>query len=87
MSAPWLHHYQDGVPHDMPEHPYRSLTDLFDEAFKKHGGKTAYKLMGATMDFATLDETSRWFSAYLQSIGLKKGDRIALMMPRFGSMA
>ncbi|MDY8109412.1 AMP-binding protein [Fulvimarina sp. 2208YS6-2-32] len=81
MTAPWLHQYQDGVPHEMPEHPYGSLTDLLDEAFERHGGKNAYTLMGATMDFATLDETSRAFAAYLQSIGLKKGDRIALMMP------
>ncbi|EAU41498.1 acyl-CoA synthase [Fulvimarina pelagi HTCC2506] len=81
MNAPWLKHYQEGVPHDLPQHGYGSLASLLDEAFKKHGDTTAFILMGSKMSFAELDERSRCFAAYLQSIGLKKGDRIALMMP------
>ncbi|MEN3792719.1 AMP-binding protein [Fulvimarina sp. MAC3] len=81
MNAPWLQHYQEGVPRELPPHSYESLADLLDEAFKKHGDVTAYSLMGSEMNFSELDEKSRHFAAYLQSIGLKKGDRIALMMP------
>ncbi|RFC62947.1 long-chain fatty acid--CoA ligase [Fulvimarina endophytica] len=81
MDAPWLNHYQDGVAHDLPPFDYRSLADLLDEAFEKHGDLTAFLLMGGKMSFRELDRHSKTFAAYLQSIGLKKGDRIALMMP------
>ncbi|MER0238856.1 AMP-binding protein [Fulvimarina sp. MAC8] len=81
MNAPWLQQYQEGVPRELPQHSYGSLADLLDEAFTKHGNIIAFSLMGSEMNFSELDEKSRHFAAYLQSIGLRKGDRIALMMP------
>ena len=81
MQKPWLQHYPADVPAELPDFPYRSLAELLDEAFAKHGDLPAFHFMGTTMSFRELDEQSRIFAAYLQSLGLKQGDRVALMMP------
>ncbi len=81
MQKPWLQHYPADVPAELPDFPYRSLAELLDEAFAKHGDLPAFHFMGTTMSFRELDEQSRVFAAYLQSLGLKRGDRVALMMP------
>jgi long-chain acyl-CoA synthetase len=51
------------------------------EAFTKHANKVAYSFMGKELTFAQVDAQSRVFAAYLQSLGLVRGDRVALMMP------
>ena len=81
MPHPWLQHYPRGVPAELPAFPYTSLGDLLDEAFTRHGDAAAFHFMGTTMSFRALDEASRRFAAYLQSLGLKPKDRVALMMP------
>ncbi|WP_185984290.1 long-chain-fatty-acid--CoA ligase [Aureimonas mangrovi] len=81
MNKPWLQNYPEGVPAELPEIPYRSLSELLQEAFGRHGEKPAFKFMGRTMTYRELDEASRVFAAYLQSTGLQPGDRVALMMP------
>ncbi|MBT9491308.1 MAG: long-chain-fatty-acid--CoA ligase, partial [Paucibacter sp.] len=58
-----------------------SLVELMNSAFKKFPQQPAYKMMGRQIPFAQLDESSRALAAYLQSLGLEKGDRVALMMP------
>ncbi|MBB4004473.1 long-chain-fatty-acid--CoA ligase [Aurantimonas endophytica] len=81
MDKPWLQHYPAGVPAELPAFPYRSLAELLDEAFAKNRDKPAFHFLGATKSFGEIDEASRAFAAYLQSLGLKKGDRVSLMMP------
>ena len=81
MNKPWLAHYPEGVPAELPPFPYHSLPELLGEAFTRHGDRPAFHFMGATMSFRELDRASTAFAAYLQSIGLKRGDRVALMMP------
>ncbi len=81
MPKPWLQHYPAGVPAELPPFPYSSLAELLDEAFAKHGDAPAFHFMGTTLSYRELDETSRRFAAYLQSLGLKPKDRVALMMP------
>jgi len=81
MERPWLAHYPEGVDARLPETSYRSLADIFEEAFASYRDRPAYFFMGSTMSFGEFDRLSRDFAAYLQSIGLKKGDRIGLMMP------
>lgn len=54
---------------------------MLDRSLKKFAGRTAYKFMGASISFADVDEQSRAFAAHLQSLGLQKGDRVAVMMP------
>ncbi|MCB8837284.1 AMP-binding protein [Aurantimonas sp. VKM B-3413] len=81
MDRPWLAHYPEGVPARLPDHGYRNLPDLLGEAFRDFADRPAYHFMGAAMRFAEVDRLSRDFASFLQSLGLKKGDRVALMMP------
>ena len=81
MNKPWFTHYPEGVPFELGESGYRSLGDLLDNAFRTHAKHDALHFMGATFSYDRFGALARDFAAYLQSLGLKKGDRIALMMP------
>ena len=58
-----------------------SLIDVFEQNLNKYADRTAYVCMGAELSFADVDEYSRQIAVYLQSLGLKKGDKVAVMMP------
>jgi len=81
MEPIWLKHYPAAVPRDINVSLYPSLVDLLESSFKKNAAKPAYLMMGKSLSFAQVDEASRALAAYLQSLGLEKGDRVALMMP------
>ena len=81
MERIWLSHYPEGVPTDIDLKAFASLRNMFQTSCARFGEKPAYSNMGATLSFARLDALSRDFAAYLQGLGLKKGDRVALMMP------
>jgi long-chain acyl-CoA synthetase len=81
MEPIWLKHYPAEVPRDVNVSLYPSLVDLLDTSFKKNAAQPAYLMKGKSLSFAEVDEASRAFAAYLQSLGLEKGDRVALMMP------
>ncbi|CAH0151472.1 long-chain fatty acid--CoA ligase [bacteria symbiont BFo1 of Frankliniella occidentalis] len=78
----WLNRYPADVPADINPDRYRSLIELFEHAALRYAEQTAFINMGQSMSFRQLDARSRAFAAYLQQgLGLKKGDRVALMMP------
>ena len=77
----WLQSYPPGVPADLPPLPYSSLVGLMEESFQKNAVKAAYSFLGKDFSFADTDRQSRAFGAYLQSLGLITGDRVAIMMP------
>ena len=81
LQKTWLKNYPDGVPAEIHAEQYPSLVELMTSAFKKFPAQPAYKMMGRQITFGQLDENSRALAAYLQSLGLEKGDRVALMMP------
>jgi long-chain acyl-CoA synthetase len=81
MEPIWLKHYPAEVPRDVNTSLYPSLVDLLDTSFKKNAAKPAYLMMGKSMSFAQVDDASRAMAAYLQGLGLEKGDRVAVMMP------
>ncbi|WP_428977522.1 long-chain-fatty-acid--CoA ligase [Oricola cellulosilytica] len=60
---------------------YSSLAQMIDRCFKEYAARPAFTCMDKTLTYADLDAASKAFAAYLQSVGLKKGDRVALMMP------
>lgn len=60
---------------------YVSLVDLFEKSCEKYRDRVAFDNMGKEMTYGQVDTVSRDFAAYLQSLGLKKGDRIAIQMP------
>jgi long-chain acyl-CoA synthetase len=78
----WLKNYPPGVPEEINPEEYPSLKHLFEEAFRKHAARPAFSNLGRTLTYAQVDELSRRFGAWLQKeAGLKKGDRLAIMMP------
>lgn len=81
MNKVWLKHYPEGVPHEIDPDQYPSLVALLEESFQKYRDRAAYKFLGKTVTFGQVDDQSRAFAAYLQSQGLEKGDRVAIMMP------
>ncbi|MFO1179080.1 MAG: long-chain-fatty-acid--CoA ligase [Ottowia sp.] len=77
----WLREYPEGVPADIEPSAYGSLVELIEESFDKYAERTAYRFMGHGVSYAETDQQSRALAAYLQGLGLAKGDRVALMMP------
>jgi len=77
----WLGSYPPGVPADIDPSQYASLVALMEESFRKYGDRVAYSFMGKDVSYADTDAQSRDLAAYLQGLGLAKGDRVALMMP------
>ncbi|SCK61669.1 long-chain acyl-CoA synthetase [Variovorax sp. HW608] len=80
-DRPWLSSYPQGVPADIDASHYSSLVGLMEESFTRYADRTAYSFMGKDVSYAEVDRQSRAFAAYLQGIGLAKGDRVAVMMP------
>ncbi|NJD24206.1 MAG: long-chain-fatty-acid--CoA ligase [Betaproteobacteria bacterium] len=81
MEKIWLKNYPPGVPAEISISHLSSLVDLFEEATCKYADKVAYISMGREMTYRELDSLSRDFAGWLQSVGFRKGDRVALMMP------
>ncbi|HEV7574505.1 MAG TPA: long-chain-fatty-acid--CoA ligase [Caldimonas sp.] len=81
MEKIWLKQYPAGVPAEIDVNQYPSLVALLDESFRRYADRTAYKFMGKAIGFRQVDEASAAFAAWLQSQGLAKGDRVAVMMP------
>jgi len=80
-DRPWLASYSPGVPADIDATQYASLVQLMEESFSKYASRPAYNFMGKELTFAQTDSLSRAFAAYLQGLGLARGDRVAIMMP------
>jgi long-chain acyl-CoA synthetase len=81
MDKLWLKSYPKGVPAEIDYTQYRSLVHLLEESFQKYASRNAYVCMGKYMTYAEVDVLSRKLGAWLQSRGLKKGARVAIMMP------
>ncbi len=77
----WLKSYPPGVPADIDTAQYQSLVQLIEDSFREYANRTAYSFMGKDVSYAETDSLSLALAAYLQSLGLAKGDRVAIMMP------
>ncbi len=77
----WLAKYPKGVPADIDPAQYTSIVALMDESFAKYAARDAYSCMDKRLSFAALDRYSTAVAAWLQAKGLKRGDRVAIMMP------
>ena len=81
-ERPWLAHYPAGVPAEIDLDEYGSINDIFDSAVQKYRDKTAFISMGKSITYGDLERLSRDFAGYLLGeLKLKKGDRVAIMMP------
>src|SRR4029079_1319231 len=77
----WLKSYPAGVPADIDPSVYPSLVSLLEESFAKYRDAQAYVCMGKAITFGDVDTLSRALAAWLQSRGLQRGARVAIMMP------
>jgi long-chain acyl-CoA synthetase len=81
MERIWLKQYPAGVPADIDVTQYSSLVELLEESFAKFSDRKAFICMDKSISYRDLDEMSAALGAYLQSKGMQKGARVALMMP------
>ena len=81
MERIWLKNYPEGVPADIDVTQYGSLVELLEESFARFGDRKAFICMDKAVSYREFDQMSLALAAYLQSKGLAKGARVALMMP------
>lgn len=82
MEKIWLKSYPEGIPAEVDINAYRSVVEVFEKSVDRFSDKLAYSNFGTTLTYRELDEATRHLAAYLQQrLGLKKGDRVAIMMP------
>lgn len=80
-AKPWLAHYPEGIPAEVGDLPYGSLAELLVDSCRKFADRPAFTCMGKSLSYRELDRLSSHLAGYFQSVGLRKGARIALMMP------
>lgn len=78
---PWLQNYPKGLPANIDVEKYPNLNAFISEALLKFAPSPAFYCMGKSLTYGEIDKMSRQFGAYLQSRGLKPGDKVAIMMP------
>jgi long-chain acyl-CoA synthetase len=81
MDKIWLKSYPDNVPAEIDCTQYRSVTHLLEESFQKYADRNAFVCMDKFLTYRELDKLSLQMGAWLQSRGLKKGARVAIMLP------
>jgi long-chain acyl-CoA synthetase len=81
QSAPWLRHYDAGVPVTLAPYPDRTLVDYLSDAAREHPRAPALLFKGSTTTFDELERQSDAFASALLAIGVGRGDRVALLLP------
>lgn len=87
MEKPWLKSYPEGVAHDVEPEQFRSLNQLLEDSFKKNASKPFSVCMDRWMSYGELDTLSAAFGAWLQSLGMEPGARVAIMLPNIPQFA
>src|SRR5262252_1469100 len=87
-SKHWLASYGQKIPCEIDPNAHGSVLDLLEGAMRSYAGKPAFRCFGQTLTYADADRLSRDFAAYLQGkLGVKKGDRVAVMLPNIPAFA
>ncbi len=81
LDAPWLAHYDPGVPPTLAPYPNRTLLDYLADAARERPRQAALLFKGATLTYADLEGLSDSCAAAFQALGITRGDRIALFLP------
>ncbi len=82
MDRPWLSSYPQGVNADIDINKYNSVVEIFDSSVKEYASRPAFSNFGKTLSYTEFEQATTCLAAYLQkTLGLQKGDRVAIMMP------
>ncbi len=81
LDKSWFKNYPNNIPHEIDLSKNLTLIDIFKESFDKHSSRVAFESFGKSISYQGLDQASEQFASFLQFQGVKKGDRVALMMP------
>ena len=82
MEKIWLQHYPAGVAADIDQASVTTLRDVIEHSCREFSDHTAFSNLGTQLSYHQMEVLSADFAAWLQhTAGLRKGDRIALMMP------
>ncbi|MDA9189693.1 AMP-binding protein [bacterium] len=82
MTHPWIKNYPSWVRPNLKFDDYNSIPEILEQSFNRYSDKDAFHNMGTTLTYGEIERLSADFASYLQNdLGLKKGDRVALMMP------
>lgn len=82
MHRPWLSSYPKGISADIEIEKYASVVEIFEQSVKEFANRPAFSNLGTSLTYSQFDEATKAVAAYLQkTLNLKKGDRIAIMMP------
>jgi len=78
----WLNRYPEGMPEEIDPNHYDSLLEVFERSFSDYPDLPAFSNMGKQLTYKEIDKATKQFASYLQNeLGLKKGDKVAVMMP------
>ena len=80
-ERPWLKHYEPGLPHTLRPYPECTLLDVMSDTVRQRPEHTALIFKGTRMSYAQLEQLTNAFAAALVAQGVKKGDRVALLLP------
>lgn len=81
MNNIWVNNYQKGVPTSIEPIKFNNLVEIFQDSCGRFAHNSAFVHLGHVVSYQELYALAHKFAAFLQSIGLKKGDRIAIMLP------
>jgi long-chain acyl-CoA synthetase len=81
MDKIWLKSYPPGVPAEINPETFQSLTQLLEDSFKKNAASPFSVCMDRWMTYKEVDDLSAALGAWLQSLGLEPGARVAIMLP------
>lgn len=82
QERPWLSSYPTGVPAEIDLDEFPSIVSVLESSFEQYRDRPAFTNLGKTLAYDDIDRLSRQFAAYLLGeLKLKKGDRVAIMMP------
>ena len=81
QSFPWYKSYPAGVPHEINPDRYPSIPAVLDDIAARYPDKVGYTNMDCGLTYSRTAALTKELAAYLQSLGLKPGDRVAIMMP------
>ena len=79
-DRPWLAHYEPGVPYTL-EVPHITLHEFFEGVARENPGNVATIFFGARLTYGQLNDQANRFAAALQGLGVRSGDRVAIVLP------